>query len=211
MIKKRKQAHVKVLTLESMCITVSCVFKTVFVVYLVYMFSDPQHNIEQLGLSDGLVVADIGAGSGFYSLAAARAVLPTGKVFAVDVHRDLLERLKKEAQNVHVRNIDIIAGNAEKLGGTKLRDTSCDVVIVSNTLFMIEDKRAFALEMLRILKSAGRLLVVDWAGSFSHMGPHPEQVIYKDDAIKLLTGFGFIYDREIHAGTHHYGIIFRKK
>jgi ubiquinone/menaquinone biosynthesis C-methylase UbiE len=175
------------------------------------MFSDPQHNISQLGLSDGLVVADFGAGAGFYAIEAARAVAPSGKVYAIDVQRDLLERLKKDAQRQHIRNIEVLSGDLEKLGGSKIREASCDVVIASNILFMVTDKKNFLLEAKRILKSSGRLLLVDWSASFSGMGPHSDHVIYKDDAVKLALAAGFTMDREINAGTHHYGIIFRKQ
>lgn len=175
------------------------------------MFSDPEHNIEQLGLSDGAIVADFGAGSGFYSMEAARAVAPRGKVYAVDAQRDLLDRLKKDAQRQHVRNIEILSGDLEKLGGSKIRENSCDVVIASNILFMLSDKKNFLLEAKRVLKSSGRLLLVDWSASFSGMGPHADHVVYKEDAMKLAVSVGFVFDREIHAGAHHYGIIFRKQ
>lgn len=175
------------------------------------MFSDPQHNIDQLGLSDGLVVADLGAGSGFYTLAAAKAVAPRGKVYAVDVQKDLLERLKKEGQRQHIGNIDVLAGDLEHLGGSKVREASVDVAIASNILFMLDDKKTFLTEAKRILKPHGRLLLIDWAASFSQMGPHADHVIYKDDAVKLGLGVGFELDREINAGAHHYGIIFRKR
>jgi hypothetical protein len=75
---------------------------------------------------------------------------------------------------------------------------------------MLDDKKSFLSEARRILKAKGRLLLIDWSGSFSQMGPHPDHVVYKDDAIKLATAAGFFFDREIHAGAHHYGIIFRK-
>lgn len=175
------------------------------------MFSDPRHNIEQLGISDGMVIADLGSGSGFYSMEAARAVSPMGKVYAVDVQRDLLERLKKEAQASRVRGIDTIVGDLERLGGTRIRDNSCDVAIASNVLFMLEDRKTFLLEAKRILKHKGRILLIDWAASFSHMGPHPEQVVYKDDAMKMLVAAGFAFEREISAGAQHYGIIARKQ
>ena len=174
------------------------------------MFADPRHNIEQLGISDGAIVADFGSGSGFYSLEAALAVAPSGKVYAVDVQRELLERLKEEAKEHHIRNIEIIVGDLEKLGGSKLREGSCDVVIASNILFMIGDKKNFLLEARRVLKPKGRLLGIDWAASFSQMGPQPTHVFYKDDAMKLCKELGFVFDREIHTGAQHYGIIFRK-
>jgi len=174
------------------------------------MFSDPHHNVEQLGLSDGAIVADLGAGSGFYSIEAARAVAPSGKVYAIDVQRDLLERLKKDAQRQHIRNVEILSGDLEKLGGSRIRESSCDVVIASNILFMLTDRKSFLLEAKRILKSNGRLLLIDWTASFSGMGPHADHVIYKDDAMRLVLAAGFTFEREINAGAHHYGIIFRK-
>jgi ubiquinone/menaquinone biosynthesis C-methylase UbiE len=174
------------------------------------MFSDPRHNLDQLGLRDGAIVADLGAGSGFYSIEAAKMVAHTGKVYAVDLQKDLLERLKREANRLHVRNIEIIAGNLEKLGGSKLRESSCDAAIASNILFMLDDKKSFLIEAKRILKHGGRLLIIDWSASFSQMGPHPDHVVYKDDALKLALSAGFELDREIHAGAHHYGMIFRR-
>jgi ubiquinone/menaquinone biosynthesis C-methylase UbiE len=174
------------------------------------MFSNPRHNIEQLGLSDGLVVADFGAGAGHYTLEIARAVAPLGRVFAIDVHKDILERVKKEAHKQKLRNVDIIAGDLETLGGSKIRESSCDVVIASNILFMVSEKKNLILEAKRVLKPFGRLLIIDWTSSFSSMGPHGDHIFYKDDCIKLVSSLGFVVEREIHAGGHHYGIIFRK-
>jgi ubiquinone/menaquinone biosynthesis C-methylase UbiE len=175
------------------------------------MFSDPRNNIEQLMLSDGAVVADFGAGSGFYSIEAAKAVAPRGKVYAVDAQRELLSRLKKEAARQGAHNIEVLAGDLERLGGSRIKENSCDAVIASNILFMISDKKSFLNEAKRILKKDGRLLLVDWAASFSQTGPHADHVIYKDDAVKLALSVGFELDREIHAGSHHYGIIFHKR
>src|SRR5690349_15540940 len=58
------------------------------------MFSEPSANLAKLGLVDGMKVVDLGAGSGFYSYEAARRVGATGRVYAVDVQKDLLERLR---------------------------------------------------------------------------------------------------------------------
>jgi ubiquinone/menaquinone biosynthesis C-methylase UbiE len=175
------------------------------------MFSDPLRNIEQFDLRDGHVVADFGSGSGHVTKLIAHAVAPTGKVYAIDLNQDLLLRLKNEAQQQHVRNIDTIVGDLEKLGGTKIREMSIDRVVVSNILFMLSDRRCCVSEIRRILKPRGKVLVVDWSASFGHMGPHPEHVLYKEVAIKLFTELGFEVEKEIEAGDNHYGIIFIKK
>jgi len=182
-----------------------------FKAYTKAMFSDPRKNIEQFGLSRGAVVADLGAGSGFYTMEIAAVVNPGGRVYAIDVQRDLLERLKKEAQRQGLSHVDVITGDLEKLGGSKIKEGSCDAVVASNILFMLDDKKTFLLEAKRILKQNGRLLLIDWSASFSQMGPHADHVVYKDTAVKLAKDAGFAFDREIHAGAHHYGIIFRKQ
>ncbi len=175
------------------------------------MFSDPQKNIEQFGLGKGNFVADFGAGSGFYTFSAAEAVGVSGKVYAVDVQKDLLVRLKSEAVNVrHLNNIEIIWADLEHVGGTKLREKSMDAVIVANTFFQLENKDSACLEVKRILKQNGRVLFVDWSSSFGGIGPQPQNVFYEELAKKLFEKNGFKVERDISAGAQHYGIIFRK-
>lgn len=175
------------------------------------MFSDPENNIKQFALASGMMVADFGSGSGFYSMAAAKAVMPGGKVFAVDIQKNLLEKLKNGARQNHISNIDIVWGDLEHLGGTKLRESSMDAVIACNLFFQIENKDALCLEAKRILRPNGRIMVVDWGGSFGGVGPQETDVISKIKMSDLFLDHGFVLDREIAAGAEHYGLIFRKK
>ena len=176
------------------------------------MFSDPEKNVEQLSLGPGNYVADFGTGSGFYSFAAAEVVGDTGKVYAIDVQKTLLEKLKNEARNVrHLMNLEVVWADIEHLGGTRLREASIDVVITANVFFQFENKDNPCMEIRRILKQNGRVLVVDWANSFGGMGPVQASVFNEDSAKKLFEKHGFIVDREIAAGAQHYGVIFRKK
>ncbi len=174
------------------------------------MFSDPENNIKQFGLTSGMVVADFGSGSGFYAMAAARAVIPYGKVFAVDIQKDLLQKLKNGAKQNNLNNIDVVWGDLEHLGGTKLRENSIDAVTACNLIFQIENKDALCLEIKRILRPNGRVLVVDWSGSFGGLGPQENDVVSKDKLTSIFKDHGFILDREISAGPQHYGLIFRK-
>lgn len=176
------------------------------------MFSDPVKNIEQFSLGKGMYVADFGAGSGHYSFAAAQAVGEGGEVYAIDVQKDLLEKVKNEAKLRHLKNIEIIWADLEHVGGTKLHDQSMDVIIAANIFFQFENKDNPCIEIKRILKNNGRVLLIDWSASFNNLGPHPDHVFSEDAAKKLFEKHGFMIDREIvSAGAHHYGIIFRKK
>lgn len=175
------------------------------------MFSAPEKNIEQLAVKEGEIIADFGAGSGAYTIAAAKALHGTGKVYAIDVQKDLLTRLKNTCTEAHLGNVSFIWANLEKVGGTKLRDGSCDAVILSNILFQVPpfERRVVLEEAKRILNAKGRLLIVDWTGSFNNMGPTPEQVLSERAAHTLAEETGFFFDRSINAGNYHYGMILR--
>lgn len=174
------------------------------------MFSAPEKNIEQLHLVDDQVVADFGAGSGAYTLAAAQAMHGTGKVFAIDVQKDLLTRLQNTCAHEHLGNVSFIWGDLEKPGGTKLHDGSCDVVILSNVLFQALDKVALIEEARRVLRPGGLLLLIDWTGSFNNMGPTQAQVFPEAEGRKIAEESGFLFDRSINAGNYHYGLVMRK-
>ncbi len=174
------------------------------------MFTDPLHTISQFELQSGSRVADLGAGSGLYSLAAARAVGDAGKVYAIEVQKDLLERLKHAAKQERMHNIEVLWGDIETPKGTHLKDHTVDAAIASNVLFQVEHKEGFIAEMKRVLKPGGRVLLVDWSASFGGMGPHADAVVGAQFAQKLFETAGFSLLKKIEAGTHHYGFIFKK-
>ena len=160
-----------------------------------------------LGLREGMKVGDFGAGSGHYARAAAAIVDYDGKVYAIDVQENVLKHLKLNTHAAHHAIIDTVWGDIEKLGGTHLRDASLDAVIVANTLFQIENRSGLLGEIQRVLKSGGKLMVIDWAGSYDGMGPAPEQVVTEHDAEALFINGGFHKVKSFRAGPHHYGII----
>ncbi|MBU1557795.1 methyltransferase domain-containing protein [Patescibacteria group bacterium] len=173
-------------------------------------FIDPKNNIAQFGLNQGMKVADLGSGSGFYVMESSKAVGNDGRVYAVDVQKELLERIKASASLEGLSNIEIIWGDIEKLGGTRLADFSVDAVILSNTLFQVEEKENLINEMKRILRPKGRALIVDWTASFGGLGPAPESVFTEHQAKDLFQKNGFVLDKDISAGEHHYGFVVRK-
>jgi ubiquinone/menaquinone biosynthesis C-methylase UbiE len=171
------------------------------------MFSDPRKNIEALGLLPGMAVADFGAGSGHYSLEASRSVKDVGRVYAIDIQKDLATRIKNEARSQHLMNVEALWGDIEELGGSKLRDSSIDAVILANILFQVGDKDAVLEEARRVLKPKGRILIVDWLDSFGGIGPHSDSVFGKSAAEALIAKHSFLKDKEMNAGQHHYSIV----
>ena len=173
-------------------------------------FSNPNQILEEVGITKGSVIADLGAGSGHYTFSSARMTGMDGKVYALEVQRDLVEKIKSEAEKNHLTNVSPIWCNIEKIGGTKLADGVIDLAIVANVLFQVEDRKDFLKEIFRIVKPHGRVLLVDWSDSYGGMGPTPNAVIKESDAITLFSQNGFKNERNVNAGGHHYGIIFIK-
>ena len=172
------------------------------------MFSDPASNLAKLGLTHGMKVVDLGAGSGFYSVMAARTVGADGRVYSIDVQKDLLDRIRSVGAAEGLRTIEVVWGNAEKIGGTKLREGIADRVVASNILFQIEKPDEFALEVKRLLKPGGKVLVVDW----SETSPMSPKTIFPIDKAKVLfEKSGFKTEQQFNAGEHHYGIIFTRQ
>ena len=170
------------------------------------MFTDPLKNIKMLGLRENNIVADLGAGTGFYSIAAGH-IVSHGKVYAVEVQQDFLHTIKNKAKDAHLNNVEVIWGNVEKIGGTKIADGVVDAAIASNILFQTEEKDKFLEETKRILKPGGRVLLIDWSEGSMMKGA---VVVPKDKARAMFEAKGFKFEREIPAGAHHYGMILIK-
>lgn len=170
------------------------------------MLTDPVKNLKTLGLRENDIVADLGAGTGFYSVAAGH-IVNKGKVYAVEIVKDFLAKIKHNLHDAHIFNVEIIWGDIEKKGGTSIGDNIVDAVIASNVLFQVSNKENFILEIKRILKPKGKVLLIDWSMP-SIMGA--KNIIPKNKAREMFEKKGFILEREINAGEHHYGMILVK-
>ena len=173
-------------------------------------FVSPEDIIKSVSIDEGMHVADFGAGSGAYVLAAAKRVGHSGRVYAIDVNKELLEKVKRDAIQNSSLNVEIIWGDVEVLAGSKLAASSVDRVILSNILFQVKDKDAVVKEVARILKPNGMALVVDWSGSYGGLGPKESQVISSRETRKLFLNNSFEEVKKIGAGDYHFAIIFRR-
>lgn len=175
------------------------------------MFMHPEQVVGACQLKPTDVVADFGAGSGFVSKASARFV-PKGVVYAVELQRGLVERLQHEAKESGINNLYPIWGDIEIDKGTTLADKSVDLVILSNILFQLDDKQGCVSEVNRVLKTGGRVLVIDWSESFGGLGPTVNSVFDLTKAKEVFLKKGFsILTENLPAGDHHYAIIFKKE
>ncbi|MEX2515004.1 MAG: methyltransferase domain-containing protein [Candidatus Paceibacterota bacterium] len=173
-------------------------------------FADPQTNLQSFGLEPGMEVADLGAGPGHYTLAAARMVGEKGHVCAVEIQKDLVEKVKNQAEREGLTQVDVVWSDLEKPGGSMLDDTTVDVVILSNVLFQVKDKDVLLAEAARILRSGGRALVIDWSDTHGGLGPPEDHLISIDELKQLAASSGLQFMQKLGVGAHHWGAILQK-
>jgi ubiquinone/menaquinone biosynthesis C-methylase UbiE len=163
------------------------------------MFSDPLQNTFEFGFIPGETVVDFGSGAGHYSHLLSNTVGPSGRVIAVDIQKDILVRLKNEAEKDGRHNIEIIWGDVEKPNGTHLRDGVAAGAVLSNILSMLGDTRATIKEAKRVVRPGGKVCVIEWSNK-----------INQDKMKELFESEGLKFERTFDAGSHHYGMIFKK-
>ena len=174
------------------------------------IFVDPKKAIEILDITPGLRVADIGCGVGHYTFAVAEKLKGKGKVYAVDIRKNVLGKVASESKEKGYLNIETIWGDAEIDGGTRLAESSVDIVIASNIFFQVEKKEDLAKELSRILVKEGKLLVIDWSNSFGGLGPPEDYIVSPEEIKKVCALFSLDFEEENETGTHHYELLFKK-
>jgi precorrin-6B methylase 2 len=111
-----------------------------------------------LQASPGKVIADIGAGEGFYSLRIARAVGPTGRVIAVDISDAYLEKLRARLRQDQIANVDVVVGAAND---PRLPAGAVDSVLIYNTYHEMTEHEAILKAVFAALKPGGRLVMAE--------------------------------------------------
>lgn len=170
-------------------------------------FLNPKEILSRLKLKADMVAADFGSGSGGWAMPLAER-LEDGKVIAIDILEEPLSALKAKLKRRNIDNIEIIKSNVEALHGSKLLSGSCDLVLMTNLLFQIEDKELVLKEAKRVLKEKGRILIVDWKKDKS-FGPR-ENAISPED-IKNIQEIPFQVKHEFEASPYHWAMILEKK
>ncbi len=173
-------------------------------------FLSPPDILKEVPIHAGDAVADFGCGSGAYTFAAAARVGEEGVVYAIDIQRDLVARVAREAQERGLEQVRAQVADLEAPEGSGLPEASVHVVILSNILFQSDSPDRLVGEAWRVLRPGGTLLVVDWLDSFGGLGPPPERVVLPERIKPLLKEVGFHIEREWVPAEHHWAIIARK-
>jgi ubiquinone/menaquinone biosynthesis C-methylase UbiE len=163
----------------------------------------------------GTVVADIGAGDGSYAFAAVEQVGAAGKVFATEIDKEKLAKLRDEITKRSLKNVDVVeSGDAE----TRLPNSCCDAIFLRRVYHHLMKPLEFDASILRSLKPGGKLAIIDFP-------PHPEygkvkgvpkdredHGIQQKILIDEVTKAGFQLDKIVDDWpTNDYCVLFVKK
>lgn len=168
-------------------------------------FLTPEHLVRELYLKPGDRVADIGCGTGVYTMALAHDVGAMGVVYAVDVHREALHTLAGTLDKRGIINVEMLWADVEK--AISIDAYSLDAVVLSNILFQLGSVDKALSLVAKLIKPEGQLLVVDWSDSHGGIGPHPSHVVGEEEAISMVQSHGFRILRRLPAGSYHYAFV----
>jgi ubiquinone/menaquinone biosynthesis C-methylase UbiE len=172
---------------------------------------DPFKVLEEGGIREGMKVADFGCGTlGHYVFAAAKLVGSTGKVYAIDILKSVLNGIESRMKMEGTTNVEMIWGDMERINGIKLPDGALDMGLVINNLFLSKHKDMLIKEPTRMVRSGGTVVIADWKPAGVGFGPDPSVRVSMDEAKKLALEAGLVIEKEFVPGPYHYGFVCRK-
>jgi cyclopropane fatty-acyl-phospholipid synthase-like methyltransferase len=145
----------------------------------------PHQVIEALHLAPGAAVADIGAGTGYFTVRLAH-MNPTGRVFAEDIEPDMVKYVSERARQANLDNVTAVLGRPED---PKLPER-VDLVLVVDTYHHIGGREEFFRNLQASLKPGGRVAIIDFTRE-SPFGPSPEARIAPAEVKKEMTAAGY--------------------
>ncbi len=163
----------------------------------------------------GTTVADIGAGDGKYSFAAAKQVGAAGKVFATEIDAKKLEELRAEVAKRKLQNVVVVDS---KVADTNLPTGCCDAIFLRRVYHHLTKPAEFDVNLVRSLKPGGRLAIIDFPprsgldpveGVPSNRGGHgiPQKIV-----IEELTAAGLQMEKVVNDWPEDdYCVVFLKK
>ena len=171
---------------------------------------EPSKAIAALKIGAGQTVADIGAGSGYYTVRLAEAVGPTGRVFATDIQPEMLALLRKRlaGRNDGGRNVQLVQGTPTE---SKLPDGAIDLALMVDVYHELAEPQVFLRSLKRALKNDGRLVLIEFRKESEWVPIREEHKMSVRDARIELEAEGFTFDRVIDVLPWQHILIFRPR
>ena len=153
----------------------------------------PAEVMDALGVSAGSIVADIGAGNGYFTFHLAARIGPSGRVYAVEIDKEALEKIQRRAHQERLRQIESVLGSSDD---PHLPAETLDAALIVNAYHEMRDYNAMLVALYRALKPGGRLGIIDGAiesgedrDTYFRRHRIPEELVREDAA---RAGFRFL-------------------
>ena len=165
--------------------------------------------LDRLRINPGDKIADIGAGSGYFTIPLALRVGDKGIVFAEEIQIEMVNFISKKVEKQGLNNVRVVFGKVED---PSLLDDFFNLAFLTNTYHELE-KPVLMLENIRKdLKYNGRLAIIDWDPTLkSPFGPPMDMRVSKETVIKEVERIGFDLIEKHRFMPYHYFLVFRKK
>ena len=167
----------------------------------------PGRVLRALGVRRGSVVADVGAGPGYFTLPLARAVGADGRVYAVDPGLPHLERLRARLMRAGVHNVTPVLSRGDD---PHLPPRSCDVVLVVNTYHHFPDGPAFLRRLAGALRPGGVLAGIDFEKRETPVGPPVAHRVSREEFLAAAAGASLRLAREHRFLPYQYFVVLKR-
>jgi len=154
----------------------------------------PRKAIAELRLRPGQVVADIGAGSGYYTMLLSAAVGPRGRVYATDIQPEMLALIRKKLENTAVPNVELVLGTATE---SRLPDAAIDLAVMVDVYHELAQPQAFLQSLRRAIKPDGRLVLIEFRKEDDRVPIRQEHKMTIREARMELEAEGYRFERVI--------------
>lgn len=167
----------------------------------------PKLALQLLGIQPGMVVADVGAGSGYYTAMLARQVGPSGKVFASDIQPGMIERLNARLRREKIRNVETFLATET---AARLPPSSCDLILLVDVYHEFSQPQAMLRNLRAALKPGGRLVLLEFREEDPKVPIRPEHKMSVDEVRAELEPEGFRLEKVLPDLPWQHILIFRK-
>jgi SAM-dependent methyltransferase len=168
----------------------------------------PERLIDALEIPRGATVADLGSGTGYFTWRLAEKVGPGGKVFAVDVQQQMLDRTKTAVTTHKLENVDyVLATDTDP----RLPERALDLVFIAYAYHEFSDPEAIMAAVKRSLKPGGRVVVLEYAKESNIAPASPLHKMSFEEIRREIEPMGFTIDRLLDFLPVQHGVIFTIK
>ena len=170
-----------------------------------YRWQKPDQVIVALELSEGDVIADIGAGGGYFTEKFSKRLGKSGHVYAVDVQDIMITLLKERVNRVKLDNVTVIKGRFET---PMLPSKSVDIAFFSSVYKEINARIEYMKEVRKTLKRDGRVAILEFYRNGVFPGPEYGDRMYQSQVIEELEKAGFVLTKSFDFLPKEYFLVF---